>query len=121
MSAGTLSAAGEALHRLPAMVARLRTCTEPMRLAASTTPGHAAASALFASSAVQAVAAPMAKPPSASERTPLRAPIRFTSIIAAGATLPARICTSRSVPPESTRAAGLPESRLTACAIESGA
>ena len=40
-SAGTLSAAGEALQRLPTMVQRPCTCFEPISLAASTTPGHA--------------------------------------------------------------------------------
>ena len=40
-SAGTLSAAGEALQRLPTMVQRPCICFEPISLAASTTPGHA--------------------------------------------------------------------------------
>ena len=40
ISAGTLSAAGEPLHRLPPMVARPWICVEPIRLAASTTPGQ---------------------------------------------------------------------------------
>ena len=40
------SPAGEALHRLPAMVARPWTCVEPIRLAASTTPGQAATRSL---------------------------------------------------------------------------
>ncbi len=40
--AGTLSAAGEALQRLPASVARPWIWVEPIRLAASTTPGQAA-------------------------------------------------------------------------------
>jgi hypothetical protein len=38
ISAGTLSAAGEPLHRLPPMVARPCICVEPIRLAASTMP-----------------------------------------------------------------------------------
>src|ERR1700726_231643 len=41
ISAGTLSAAGDALQRLPASDARPCTCVEPIRLAASTTPGQA--------------------------------------------------------------------------------
>ena len=40
-SAGTLSAAGEALHRLPASEQRPWICVEPIRSSASTTPGHA--------------------------------------------------------------------------------
>ena len=40
ISAGTLSAAGEPLHRLPPMVARPWIWVEPIRLAASTTPGQ---------------------------------------------------------------------------------
>ena len=38
ISAGTLSAAGEALHRLPAAVARPCTWVEPISSTASTTP-----------------------------------------------------------------------------------
>src|SRR5277367_2917688 len=41
ISAGTLSAAGEALQRLPASDARPCTWVEPIRLTASTTPGQA--------------------------------------------------------------------------------
>ena len=41
ISAGTLSAAGDALQRLPASDARPCTWVEPIRLAASTTPGQA--------------------------------------------------------------------------------
>src|ERR1700726_3022611 len=41
ISAGTLSAAGDALQRLPASDARPWICVEPIRLAASTTPGQA--------------------------------------------------------------------------------
>src|SRR6185295_10787276 len=40
-SAGTQSAAGEALHRLPPAEARPWTWVEPIRLIASTTPGQA--------------------------------------------------------------------------------
>jgi len=45
ISAGTLSAAGEALHRLPANEARPWICSEPIRSMPSTIPGHAAVSA----------------------------------------------------------------------------
>src|ERR1700719_923054 len=41
ISAGTLSAAGDALQRLPASDARPCTWVEPIRLALSTTPGQA--------------------------------------------------------------------------------
>ena len=41
ISAGTLSAAGDALQRLPASDARPCTWVEPIRLVASTTPGQA--------------------------------------------------------------------------------
>src|SRR5713226_1705913 len=41
INAGTLSAAGDALQRLPASDARPCTWVEPIRLAASTTPGQA--------------------------------------------------------------------------------
>ena len=42
--AGTLSAAGDALHRLPTSVARPCIWSEPIKLAASTNPGQAALS-----------------------------------------------------------------------------
>ena len=45
ISAGTLSAAGDALQRLPASDARPCTWVEPIRLVASTTPGQACRSA----------------------------------------------------------------------------
>ena len=49
-SAGTLSAAGEALQRLPTMVQRPCICFEPISFAASTTPGHAFFSSAFSPS-----------------------------------------------------------------------
>ena len=64
ISAGTLSAAGEALHRLPPMVARPWTWVEPISLAASTTPGQAFLSAACSPSSAPVTAAPMRKPPS---------------------------------------------------------
>ena len=47
ISAGTLSAAGEALHRLPANEARPWICSEPIRSMPSTIPGQARVSASF--------------------------------------------------------------------------
>src|SRR5258708_16817968 len=41
INAGTLSAAGEALQRLPPKVARPLICMEPINFTPSTTPGHA--------------------------------------------------------------------------------
>ena len=66
ISAGTLSAAGEPLHRLPPMVARPWTCVEPIRLAASTTPGHTALSLGCSLSSAPVTAAPTRKPPASS-------------------------------------------------------
>ena len=60
MSAGTLSAAGEPLHRLPPRVARPWTWVEPMRLAASTTPGHTCLSRGCSLSSAPVTAAPIA-------------------------------------------------------------
>ena len=64
--AGTLSAAGEPLQRLPPMVARPWTWVEPIRLAASTTPGHTCLSCGCSFSSAPVTAAPMRKPPSSS-------------------------------------------------------
>src|SRR3954471_22985272 len=61
-SAGTLSAAGEALQRLPVMVARPWTCLEPIRFAASTTPGQAFFRAAFSPSSAPVTAAPIFQP-----------------------------------------------------------
>ena len=63
MSAGTLSAAGEPLHRLPPRVARPCTWVEPMRLAASITPGHTCLSRGCSFSSAPVTAAPMRQPP----------------------------------------------------------
>ena len=63
ISAGTLSAAGEPLHRLPPMVARPWIWVEPIRLAASTTPGHTDLSLACSLSSAPVTAAPMRKPP----------------------------------------------------------
>ena len=66
ISAGTLSAAGEALHRLPPMVARPWTWVEPISLAASTTPGQTDLSLGCSLSSAPVTAAPMRKPPPSS-------------------------------------------------------
>ena len=66
INAGTLSAAGEPLHRLPPMVARPWTWVEPIRLAASTTPGHIALSLGCSFSSAPVTAAPTRKPPASS-------------------------------------------------------
>ncbi len=63
MRAGTLSAAGEELQRLPPRLARPCTWVEPMRLAASTTPGQALRRASCSPRTAPDVAAPMRKPP----------------------------------------------------------
>ena len=60
--AGTLSAAGEALQRLPAMVAPPWTCVEPISWAASTTPGHSARSSACSPNSAQVTAAPIRHP-----------------------------------------------------------
>ena len=60
--AGTLSAAGDALHRLPTSVARPCIWSEPIKLAASTNPGQAALSPLCCPIIEPDTAAPMTKP-----------------------------------------------------------
>ena len=64
ISAGTLSAAGEALHRLPASDARPWIWVEPIRFAASTIPGQACRRRACSPITAPEVAAPMMKPPS---------------------------------------------------------
>ena len=59
ISAGTLSAAGDALQRLPASDARPCTWVEPIRLAASTTPGQACCKAWHSPITAPGVDAPM--------------------------------------------------------------
>ena len=63
ISAGTLSAAGDALQRLPTSEQRPWICCEPIRSMPSTMPGQAAFSAAWASSITPGVAAPIWKPP----------------------------------------------------------
>jgi hypothetical protein len=103
MSAGTLSAAGEALHTLPPTVARPFTWIEPMSFTASATPGHALAKASCSTSSIALVAAPKRNAPS-SVVTVVISGMCFTSTSNSGWTRPERICTSRSVAPASTRA-----------------
>src|ERR1051326_6524735 len=96
--AGTLSAAGEALQRLPARGARPCTWVEPIRFAASTTPGHARPSASCSPITAPDVAAPMMNPPSTS-RIPISPGIFLVSTMRSGFSRPDRSCTTRSVPP----------------------
>ena len=103
MRAGTLSAAGEALQRLPTMVQRPCTCFEPMRLAASTTPGQAFTRAAFSARATPGTAAPMVNPLAdfLMSYIPL---MRLISTTRSGSRKPPFIFTRRSVPPASTKA-----------------
>ena len=89
ISAGTLSAAGEALQRLPASDARPCTWVEPIRLAASTTPGQACLRASHSPITAPGVAAPMTKAPSCS-RMPDMPGIFLISTIKSGLTRPER-------------------------------
>src|ERR1035437_8653658 len=63
ISAGTLSAAGDALQRLPASEARPCPGGEPSRGAAATTPGQAGRRAAQAPSTAPGGAAPSTKAP----------------------------------------------------------
>ena len=89
ISAGTLSAAGEALQRLPASEARPCTWVEPIRLVASTSPGQACLSAAHSPITAPEVAAPMTKPPSSS-RMPEMPGIFLVSTISSGLARPDR-------------------------------
>ena len=62
--AGTLSAAGEALHMLPTIVARPWIWVEPISSTASTTPGHSFSTSGCSPSCAPLTAAPIRKPPS---------------------------------------------------------
>ena len=64
ISGGTLSAAGEALHRLPASDARPWIWVEPIRFAPSTMPGQACRRRACSPITAPEVAAPMTKTPS---------------------------------------------------------
>jgi len=103
------------------MVARPWIWVEPMRLAASTTPGQSFFSAAFSRSSAAGTAAPMRKPPFSA--VILRSgSIRFTSTTRSGSTKPDFMRTSRSVPPASTKAWPFSAaSNSTALSIEFGA
>src|SRR5581483_3065853 len=119
--AGTLSAAGEPLHRLPPIVARPWICVEPIRLAASTTPGQTDLSFGCSLSSAPVTAAPIRNPP-ASSLTCRVSGIPLMSTSSTGSTRSVFICTSRSVPPASTRASPLAlASSATAWSSELGA
>src|ERR1700730_7793620 len=103
--AGTLSPAGEPLHRLPPAEARPWTWVEPIRLTASNTPGQTLPKRACSASTAPGTAAPMRKPPSAVSSMAVISVIFLMSTIRPGLTAPERICTSRSVPPARMRAA----------------
>ena len=104
ISAGTLSAAGEALHRLPPSVARPRIWIEPISLAPSTMPGHAALKPSCSMISMPVTAAPRRKRPFSSAISRISA-MFLMSTSTAGSTKSARIWINRSVPPASTFAA----------------
>ena len=106
-SAGTLSAAGEALHRLPPADARPWICLEPIRLMASTTPGQAFFSAACSPISAPETAAPIRKTPAFSSMVIISAIFLMSTTMVPGFTKPARIWTRRSVPPARIRPAPL--------------
>ena len=69
MSAGTVSAAGEALQRLPPMEARPWIWVEPMSSAASTKPGHIAFNSGCSPSSAPLTAEPTRNPPSSGAKS----------------------------------------------------
>ena len=75
------------------------------RLTASSTPGQILPKRGCSASTAPGTAAPMRKPPSAVSSMAVISAIFLMSTIRPGRTLPARICTRRSVPPARTRAA----------------
>ena len=77
--AGTLSPAGEPLHRLPPGVARPWIWVEPIRLVASTTPGQTLLTLACSRSAAPETAAPIRKPPSFVSSMVVSSPIFLTS------------------------------------------
>ena len=117
-----MSAAGDALTRLPASVARFRIWTEPTTAAASASAATSRRMTGWAAISVIVVVAPMTSPPSAPARIPgASSGTRFTSTTTDGAYDPSRSRMTRSVPPASTRAP-LPcsTSRSTASASVAG-
>ena len=101
--AGTLSAAGEALHRLPASVQRPWIWSEPIRFAASTTPGQALVSALCSPNRAPGTPAPMLKPRAVAWIS-LALAMCLMSTTRSGSTMPIFSFTSKSVPPASKNA-----------------
>ena len=100
-----MSAAGEALTRFPASVARFRIWTEPTTAAASASAAMSRRITGWAPISVIVVVAPMRSPPSAVARIPgASSGTRFTSTTTDGAYDPSRSRITRSVPPASTRA-----------------
>src|SRR5215467_154569 len=92
-----------------------------MRLAASTTPGHAFLSFVCSLSSAPVTAAPMRQPPFSSVIVRV-SEIFLMSTMSSGSRMSVRIWTRRSVPPASTRASPrAPASRATAPSTESGA
>ena len=89
ISGGTLSAAGEALHRLPASDARPWIWVEPIRFAPSTMPGQACRRRACSPITAPEVAAPMMNTPSSS-RMPKIPGICLVSTICAGFIRPDR-------------------------------
>ena len=121
ISGGTLSAPGEALHRLPPIEARPLTWIEPISLTPSITPGHALANSLWSQICMPVVAAPTRKPPF-SAVMPRSSGIFLMSTISSGSIRSVSICTITSVPPASTRVVPLaPASSATAALRLSGA
>jgi len=114
-SAGTLSAAGDALHRLPPRLARPWICVEPISVAASTTPGQARANSMCSPITAQGVAAPITNPPD-STRIPVSSAMRFRSTIRSGTNAAGAHLHSRSVPPAS--AIALPPDASSAATAE---
>ena len=121
-SAGAVSAAGDALHRFPASVARFRICTEPTTAAASASAATSRRITGCAAISVIVVVAPMTSEPPAPARIPgASSGIRFTSTTSDGVIVPSRSRITRSVPPARTRASGpCSASRATASASVPG-
>src|SRR2546426_2689973 len=118
MRAGTLSAAGEPLQRLPPSVARPCTWVEPMRFAASTTPGHTCFNRGCSLSSAPVTAAPIRQPPFSSVIARVSG-IRLMSTIRSGSSTSARIWTRRLVPQARNRVSPVASaSRVTAsCSV----
>ena len=93
-----MSAAGDALQRLPASVARFRIWIEPTTWAASTSAGNACRTRGSAMSAVMTVVAPIRSRPFTSWIPGASSATRFRSITSGGSTVPFRTPTRRSVP-----------------------